>query len=220
MATHVTDYKKVSKQIALDLINHDNGTSFTEDQVDLQVDQQASSDERLTTVDVAARLGSGYAGALKVTYNRVGLEQIPEISEITDSAVEHDVVRVSDILGVINTRFGVNIQSDDVHVEALFPGDLIFSGDDEVPELAFDEYASYDIRALTSSLVWQGNLALQITRVRQSLKSIWQVDVLNGLNAPEAISFPWPADPVMADESGAVRTRPDGSIKIFAVAAG
>lgn len=207
---HVSDYTKVSPQILLDLINYSNGTAFTIDKVVLENIVPTGTGTEVT-VDVRAGIGSGYFGVVPMVYRRVNLNQIPNAIDPVD--YEWDLTNISGVLEFVGTHFGVNLQASDVTVAGI---DL--ETEDPVVSQEYDVPQQFTLTAKTGSLVWVGDISLSIQRTRVDLADVWQIKVLDGLNAPEK-GFPFPPNSViLIGTNGDVRVRPDGSIRIALVA--
>jgi hypothetical protein len=208
MAAHISDFKKSSLDIVLDLINEQNGTSFTHNHMGFS--DPMAGEGKSTSLVVTAKVGSGYRGSYGFNYNRVPLTEVPELA--SPETHEVDVAKYSDVLGFINTKFGVNIGLEDVTVNGV---DL--TTDDPAYSSEFDEVNSFTIAAKGKSLVWLGTTDLALTRVRQDLSAVWTNDSPDGLYPPGYSAIEYPSDAFMVQSSdGSVRTTSDGSIRTFA----
>lgn len=202
---HVSDYKQVSEQIVLDLINNDNALTLSLAEVRLNA---PVAQDGTTRVGVTVRPvpGAGYGGSKEVFYNRVLLSDIPTLANGEDKEV--DIALSSDVLDFINTKYGVNLGFEDVTVNGADLGTL---NSPIVQE--YDVPLVFTITAKAASFVWAGEITLSVMRVRQKLGSIVTVLELDGLYAP----LPWPTeDYLIVAPDGSMRQTPDGSIRIFA----
>lgn len=202
MARHVSDYSKNSLQLILDLINHDNGTNLTSEQVEL-INLVPTPESKEVQVTVNAKRGGGYRGSQDMHYNRVYLTEIPDAN--TGVGFEFDLTKQSDVLTFLNVGFGVNVGPEDV-----FVNDNDLTQVDPPVEQEFDVDQIFTLRAKTSSLVWMGQLQFTLTKVRTDLAEIWTVTNLDGLYAP----FIWP-EVMFTDTDGDLRQRPDGSFRMI-----
>jgi hypothetical protein len=208
MTAHVSDFKKSSLDIVLDLINEQNGTSFTHNHMGFS--DPIPGEGKTTSLVVTAKVGSGYRGSYGFNYNRVPLTEVPDLAE--EVTHEVDIAKYSDILGFINAKFGVNVGLEDVTVNGV---DL--TEDDPAYSSEFDEVNSFAIAAKGKSLVWLGSTNLSLTRVRQDLSAVWANNTLDGLYPPGYESIVYPSDAFMVQApDGSVRTTSDGSIRTFA----
>lgn len=178
MARHISDFKKDSFHIVLDLVNEQNGVSLTDRQVDIT--HTGTGDAKPTVMHVASKRGSGYRGNVDLDYNRILLAEIPNLAE--------DVIAVEDInsgqiLEDINLRYGVNISSEEVTVDGADATDTT-----SPINVGFDEITEVDISALgNKSLVWVGNVKVKYTKLTQLLAEVWQLTNLDGLYPPKSI---------------------------------
>lgn len=204
MTAHVSDFKNDSTGIVLDLINEQNGTSLTREQ--LSFSDPIAGDGKSTDLVVTALRGSGFRGTFPVTYNRVELTEVPHLAD--DETLEADVSKYSDVLTFINGKFGVNVGVTDVTINGV---DL--SVEDPVVDGQFDETNIYDIVSKVKSLVWLGSTSVKLTPVRQDLGETWPNGNPDGLNAPPS----YPSNTAMAQGTdGSTRTSTDGSVRTFA----
>lgn len=207
MAQHLSDYNKESAAIVLDLINEQHGTAFTPGQ--LALGEPVAGDGKVTTLTVSAKVGSGYRGAYSFSYNRVPLPEVPNLTE--EVTHEVDITKFSDVVTFLNNQFGLNIGPDDVMIDGV---DLTV--EDPAYSSEFDEVKTFNVTAKNKSLVWLGEAALSLTRVRQELGSVWTNSNPDGLYAPSA-PIVYPTDAYMVQSpDGSVRTTSDGSIRTFA----
>lgn len=203
MAQHVSDFKKDSSSIVLDLINEQNGTALTASQVSFS--EPVAGVGKATSLVVSATIGSGYRGTYSFNYNRVDLVDVPNLAEAVTH--EYDVTKFSDVLAFINEKFGLNVAAEDLTVEGvdLATDDPAFTGE-------YDVARDFAIAAKSKSLVWLGNATISLTPVRQDLSATWTNSNPDGLYAP--VNYPDNAYMVQSSD-GSVRTTSDGSIRTF-----
>lgn len=209
--TKTSDFSKGSAQAVLDLINRDNNSQLTLEQVDLT--NMTPGEGRAASVTAVAKKYGGFHGQVDLSYNRVGLEEIPSIAQ---GLVEFDMSKLSGVFGYFMQIHGVMMDHNDILINDLSLTEL--ENDADVVQ-EYDVAQDFKITAKPGSLAWQGEVNLQITRTRIDLKDVWDVQVLDGLMNPLK-RFTWPAEPVsIVDDASSVRMYTDGSVKIFAVPA-
>lgn len=200
----VTDFSQGSTKAVFDLINRSNNTNFSDTQLDLV--NLTNTGPKSVTVQATAKQFSGYHGQVTLGYNRVGLDEIPDV---TAGEVEYDLSKYSGLFTYFMDMHGVKMDHNDILVNDQ-QLDVIDS--DIVQE--YDVPQNFKITARPGSFAWVGEVNLVISRMRVDLKDIWTVQVLDGLMSPPRI-FNWPAEPVMASPDGNFRVFQDGSVKIF-----
>ena len=208
MATHVSDYKQESKRIVLDLIAHDNNVSVS----DLLIEHfdwsnptfhEGSTND--TEVTLTAKRGSGYSGSQTFNYKRVSITQVPGIDGKAPDE-EAEVTKLSDVLAIVNAKFGINLRPEDV----LVNGKDLSVADDAVTQ-EFDVIQDFSLTARQNSYVWQGDIAFTLTKIRQALNEVYTVTLLDGLYAPLGT----PTGFLIQDENGTTRMTEDGYIRLF-----
>lgn len=204
MAQHVSDFKKDSASIVLDLINEQNGKAFTAGQIALG--EPVAGVGKETSLTVTAKVGSGYRGSYTFNYNRVDLTDVPNLADGTTHEV--DIAKFSDVVSFVNTKFGLNVSALDVTIDGV---DLTI--EDPAYTSNYDEVKAFNIAAKGNSLVWLGATPISLTRVRQDLSAVWTNSNPDGLYAPQ--NYPDNAYMVQSPD-GSVRTTSDGSIRTFA----
>ena len=204
MAKHVTDFSKNSHQIVIDLINEQNGKSVAYDAVEL-INLIGSSSEKPTQITANSTFGSGYYGSQTFTYNRLFLNEVPDI--VQNVTLEADIEKLSDVLKFVNTGWGINLQPDDVTVNGI---DLTV--DDPAVEQVYDESQEFTLQCLESNPVWLGSLNFTLTKTRMDLSDVVQLHIHDGLYPPMS----WPNEPILAGTDGEIRIREDGSYRGFA----
>lgn len=128
-----------SKEIVIALINRDNGTTFTEAQVDFDtVTVMPSSFARNTSVRVFAIPGGGFTPSEKtVYYNRLNLAT--QWENTVPVVMVNSPSNTADLLPAINNIYGLNITLDDVENNTFLT-------------------SPHKVKALPSSLVWNGEV--------------------------------------------------------------
>lgn len=199
-----TDFSKGSESAVFELINRSNSTNFTPQQLELL--NLTNTGEKSVTVTARAKQFSGYFGTAQLGYNRVGLDEIPEVMA---GEVEYDLTKYSGLFSYFMDMHGVRMDHNDILVN-----DQQLDVVDETIVQEYDVPQNFKITARPGSLAWVGEVNLVISRTRVNLKDIWTVQVLDGLMTPPKV-FNWPAETVMVSPDGNVRMYQDGSVKIF-----
>lgn len=148
-----SDFIKTPKAILVDLINSTNNTNyppalftfappFALDNLD-----ESGCD---TEIEVYGSVSSTWTGSLRFKYNRVNLSSIPG-NRSTSFAIAVTVDKLSELIPLINARYGINITADD-YVE------------DTLPVIDSDSSVSYTFFASSVSLVFKGSLSLTLSR--------------------------------------------------------
>ena len=119
---------------------------------------------------------------------------------------EAEVTKLSDVLAVVNARFGINLRPEDV----LVNGKNLDEADDAVVQ-EFDVLQDFSLTARQNSYVWTGDIAFTLTKIRQALNEVYQVTLLDGLYAPLAT----PTGYLIMDDGGNTRMTEDGYIRLF-----
>lgn len=205
MSTHVSNYIQESKRIVLDLIEHDNSVPVGQLLIEhFDWSNPVAAAEGRTEITLTAKRGSGYRGAQTFNYNRVNITQVPGIAEMGET--EAEVTKLSDVLAIVNARFGINLRPEDV----LVNGKNLDEADDAVVQ-EFDVLQDFSLTARQNSYVWTGDIAFTLTKIRQALNEVYQVTLLDGLYAPLAT----PTGYLIMDDDGNTRMTEDGYIRLF-----
>lgn len=206
MATHVSDYLKESKRIVLDLIAHDNNVPAGDLMIEhFDWSNPAPFEDGITEVTLTAKRGSGYSGNQTFNYKRVNITQVPGITGMAPDE-EAEVTKLSDVLAVVNAKFGINLRPEDV----LVNGKDLDVADDTVTQ-EFDVIQDFSLTARANSYVWLGDIAFTLTKIRQALNEVYTVTLLDGLYAPLGT----PTGFLIQDEDGTTRMTEDGYIRLF-----
>jgi hypothetical protein len=182
---YCSDFRKSPQQILLDLINNEEGSELTLSMVTFGV-PTALIGQVNTQIMVSAAQGSQFSGSVVVTYNRVNLGSIPGNRSKLFSVGQ--ATHISDLIPAINAAYQINLTSAD-YIDAPLP--------------SFGQGQStlnFQISAALGSLVYRGNVVLQITTGLIPLSSVITVTALNGLiyiqpNCQHPPHEPWPCHP-------------------------
>ena len=171
------DLTKLPKEVVIDLINTDNGTSLTSALVSLGVPIVATGGLN-TSVTVTAAPGSGYKGSQTVTYNRLALQADIADKFLAQTATPPrdlifqigDAKKISDIIPELNTRLNINLTVDD-----FIDGDL--------PAFAGTVNESHDVQVVAhqDSLCYTSSLTFTLKAEEIELSSVITTTALNGL---------------------------------------
>lgn len=166
-----TDFTKDSQSIIVDLINDKNpGLGLTPALLTFGVPAAYSGAEsRNTKLTVEAAAGSGYSGDRDLFYNRLDLSVV--VGSKSDVFSLGNAVNISDLIPEINTRYGINLTTDD-YTDAALP-----TFTDEVP----NENKPFTIVVKAGSLIWLNQLTLQLQRNDIPLSTAIADNVLDGL---------------------------------------
>lgn len=175
MPAHVSDFSKTPKQIVLDLINADNGSSLTDVLVSLGLPTVATGETPLrnTELTVFAEAGSGYSGSQVMQYDRLAVSGFPGASALTLPV--GDAVNYSDLIPEINVALGINLTADD-YIDGAIGA---WAG-------TANETKSITITMNPDSLVFLGSLVLTLEANDIPLSSVITTTTLSGLNYPAA----------------------------------
>lgn len=173
MVDHVSDFTQPEDKIILDLVNHDNGTNLSTEQVELTSVTQTDAPGNVQAL-LTSKVGSGYSGDDLVQYQRLNIQDFMDLYFPDGLVVQQgDAVNVSDLLGDINIALGTNIQAVNI-VDAPIEGWTGEAGEKLTVELA--------IKAV--SAVYYGVGTFQIDGNDIPLSSAISQKTLSGLNMP------------------------------------
>lgn len=178
MADHISDFTKEDDQIVLDLVNHDNETNLSLEQVTLAA--SASDGVGHTTLTVNAVPGSGYSGSHQVEYDKINIQAFVDVM-VPDGLVvqQGNAVNISDLLPDINTALGTNIAA-----PTIVDSELVWEGTPNellVAELLF---------TASGSKVYYGSVSFLVDNNEIPLSSAITTTVLSGLNYPGSVLPP------------------------------
>lgn len=193
------DYKQSPDEILVALINAENDTSFTTNELDLHslaiapdpVSGRETFNNVRTSLRVDAVPGSGYANGVDITYNRINLRDVfpnndPPGVRYPNSTDEGYLIGersyLADLLADINTKYGINLQATDIFDLSL----PVFSG----PPPYEPAYVRLEIKA--GHKVFIGGVNLRILPNDWDLNNIQFVELdglvypLNGVVIPQS----------------------------------
>lgn len=166
----LTDYRKPSEQILLDLVNYHNASNLARyglDPIcgrDVLIGQPVIVDGVKTKVLITPRPTAQFVHPFWFTYNRVNLNRLLLFNPNTVIRDTSNAIRrVSDAIQVINARWQINLDSFD-YVDA------------DVDTTQYD--VTLELNANTRSLVWVGSVDLLISRARPLADVIVNRDLL------------------------------------------
>lgn len=174
MAQYVADFKQTDEQIIMGLINNDNGTAFTAAQIIFgeAVSTGNTENDLETNMVVTAASGSGYTGSVTVKYNRVGLGFMADLAP--DWVIVTDEAQSTDLIALLNEKFGINLQETDIV-------------DEELPVLLPDAPEQFVLQAAAESKIFAGEVSLTLAAPTEPLSSVLTITDLDGLYAPAAL---------------------------------
>lgn len=178
MARHVSDFKKAPDQIVIDLIAFDNPSKpITLSLVQLGIPTAATgaSPPANTELEVAAKAGSGYSGAVVVTYDRLSADGFIAAAGITGDLIlpVGDALRFADLIDEINTALGINLTAAD-YVDGDIGAWAGTPNETKIITIVMD----------ANSLVFQGSLHVTLHADDIPLSQVITVTTLSGLNFP------------------------------------
>jgi hypothetical protein len=147
----VLDFTQPAASVMLAQINFDNGTAITGDQIRFgQVAELPADDPsgKNTLVFVAALQGASFEGQEYFRYDRVDISTVPGTRSTAFSRSQ--ALTVSDIIGMINSRFSLNLTQAD-----------IVDGDLPIP--ATDQTVTFTLQMAPNSLLWRGSVTLSLS---------------------------------------------------------
>ena len=161
-----------ANELLLALINRDNGSALTLSLVDLGAPAASQEVGKNTAVEVTAKAGSGYSGAVTVDYNRLNLQT--DIADVATGVTLRfglgNAESLADFVPEINAALGINLGADDYI-------------DDDLPEFAGtpNEVQPASLDAAAGSLAYIGSLAFEIAGNDIALSTVITVTNLSGL---------------------------------------
>jgi hypothetical protein len=165
----IQDFTKSQEQILTDLINDDNGTSFTVGMLSFGYPTPINGSKNTQVVVSVSLTGQVlYYGSTILIYNRIDLNTIPGTRSIAFNV--GNAVNISDIIPAINSAYEINLTTGQ-YINAPLP---VFIGNAN-QSLPFDVVADY------SSLVFIGRMHLQLVRGAIPLSTVITVTALSGL---------------------------------------
>lgn len=154
------DLSKSPQQIIVDKINEENGTKLTVHQLLFGIPKQIDGDHN-TVVKVTAKPFTGIVGTVELRYNRIDLGSIINPGTVNivlrqsdvNIPVSNEYIKLSDIVGLINDQFGINI----THLDYIDMGIV-------KPDVSKKETVAFNrIYAAEESLIYRGYGDISIT---------------------------------------------------------
>lgn len=160
------DYSLPSKQRLINLINDDNGSSLTEQQVTFSNPEVWNEYGRNTRVLLTANPESGLSGTRYFYYNRLNISVLLNQLSENDFYVRVDEPTTTyDLLNDILSRYGVFLSSADVRQDPILPG-----------------ATSALIRTRANSYGWVGQVSVSILPTIPELTDLIEFTGLTGFN--------------------------------------
>ena len=164
----ITDFKKLPKQIIVDLINYDNDTNLVEELLTFGIPVVTTTPFN-TSLVVSSVPDSNYIGSVTLKYDRIDIATLLGSKSINIPVGSS--TKVSELIPTINDRFGIN----------LTPDDYV---DRDLPTLALNdvnEIKSFNITISPNSLIFIKELNLYAVSSEILLSSVITRIVLDGL---------------------------------------
>lgn len=169
---------KIGKDLLLDLLNRDNNTSFSFNDVVFSTPVVITNPTsfRNTKVAIHAKVGGQFIGSKVVDYHRIDVEVLfkPEYRRVFGMGVQIS----TDLVPILNTRFGL----------ALEPGDVIAEPIDTTTLPV-----TYRLKMAAGCYAFIGQVDLELIDDLPDLADLITVNLLDG--------FHYPSDPVIAVEA-------------------
>lgn len=172
MAAHVSNFLQTNNKIVLDLINEQNSTALPQSAVSFGAPVEVVADEIATDLLVSSNQGSGYRGNVTMRYNRVPLSFMNDNEP--DLVIETEAESTHGLIEFLNTTFGIQLTTADI-VDAPITG------------LQPDVDTGVEVAANPASLVWHGDVLLQLTLTLITLSTVLTVTTLDGLYPPAPV---------------------------------
>lgn len=163
---YIVDFNKAPKTLLLELLNSENGSALTEDQVELMSPIVETTQVGFDTkLPIRWRTTSDMVGVVNVYYNRIDLEVLFSLTGITLKEVNLDLDEQLNV--IINDKFFDELKR---RYQVTFTSnDFGFTAGETGPTLA----------ALPSNVAYKGSVAAAIER---SLFTRVQAPILNGFS--------------------------------------
>lgn len=161
----VSDFTKPPEEVVIDLINYDNGKNFAPGMLFFDAPVKIPKSPpvyRNTQLRITATVLNRLKGSATVYYNRIDLADVPGLRGV-HFEVPNDTVKLSDMISLVNARYGVNLTGAD-YVDGV------------IANLS-DDFTEVDLVAKDASLVFIGKVTL-IVRHRS-----------NAIPLPSAVPF-------------------------------
>jgi len=162
------DYKKPPEELVVELINKDNGTKFTTTQISFGIPKSIRGKHNSELV-VQATKGSYFTGKVKLKYNRIDIEDIP--NRQSRLFLVNGETTLADLIPAIDARFNLNLTPAD-YINIILPT----TGNGP------NEKEHFFLEAAETSLVFINKVRLEIERAGQViLSTVLKNLVLSGL---------------------------------------
>ncbi len=147
----VPDLQDDPEAIVIGLINHDNGTTFAVDDVDvIDVGNYTGVQSGDTGATLVAEANSGYNGSIDITYNRIDIDSFFNTPDSIEVSVAEFGTWV-DVIAAVNSTVGINLTTDDYEDEPSFPG--------------VEDDMSWTLTIKSTSLVYKGSTTVDIIMI-------------------------------------------------------
>lgn len=152
MTVHKSNFKKTSKEILLDLINHENGSNLLARTTSFDA-PQPKINRFVTTVIRGSPEVDNIFGEVGLTYKRVYLQELyslemwPTKLTIWDKSYMH-------VLDAFNRKYGVNLGFEDLTINGQEITDSF--------ELEEGKNAFFVFKAKPTSLIWAGECTVEV----------------------------------------------------------
>jgi len=153
----VTDFKKPAVDLIVELFNLKHGTGYTSDQFVTSLPSVGSVEGKNTDLILYGQQNTGLKGQVTVHYNRIAAHEI--LGNKDTLIFKSEETMVSDLLPLINEKYGVQIDKSEI-IDAVLP--------------VLDVNNALDVQsfALTfkgSALVYFGSVVLNIQQARTDI---------------------------------------------------
>lgn len=173
MVDHVSNFTQPEDKIILDLVNHDNGTNLSTEQVELTSITQTDTPGNVQAL-LTSKPDSGYSGDDLVQYQRLNIQDFMNVYFPDGMVVQQGgAVNISDLLPEINVALGTAIPVENI-IDAPIEG---WTGEP-------GEKLSLQLAIKAISAVYHGYAVFQVSADDIPLSSAISQKTLSGLNMP------------------------------------
>lgn len=165
----MTILNKIGRELVIDLINRDNNTSLTFDDVlfSLPTALSVTADFRNTVVDVIPKNTAKYKSTQKIVYWRLYLDKLIQDNDRIIPAL--GVTDTSELIDILNAMYNLKMTLDDVILEdidtTIFP-------------------VSYVLKSHPNSYAYIGQVELTLTDKLIDLSEVVSKDLIAGIDYP------------------------------------
>ena len=164
------------EQLVVNLINNDNGTTFSSDQLKFDVPILTPKNKHNSKVKVSATPTSRFTGSTYLNYNRIDFNEVAVHKE-KKFEITQTQLKISDLITEIDARFNLKLTSAD-YIDGPLP--QVINNNEGVDE--------FYIHAANESLVYINKLKIYISIIGQILLSkVLKKTILNGLHYNEPV---------------------------------